>query len=64
MTPDPKLGYHWLWMVPVVYLWLLVSACVCKLTQYYQRARMRYITWRYPQLHELRVKAGIDKDHK
>ncbi len=64
MAHDPKLGYHWLWMVPMAYVFLLASSLLNRLTELYQRARMRYITWRYPQLHELRVKAGIDKDHK
>ena len=58
---DRKVGYHWIWLTPILYVSLLVSAGIHKLCSVYAGARMRYLRWRYPEIKKLQHQAGIIK---
>jgi hypothetical protein len=64
MTPDPKFGYHWVWMVPVGYVFLVASYLLNKLTVFGYHVKMSYIRWRHPELKRLQEQAGIHKEPK
>lgn len=59
MARDHKVGRHWIWLYPL--LWLYLSACGA--LKFAKRVCLRthamYINWRYPQLRDLKKRAGI-----
>jgi hypothetical protein len=58
---DPKLGYHWIWMLPV---WLMCEAYfkVCDLCRYvYYQINIKLIYKRNPEIKELTKLSGIKK---
>jgi hypothetical protein len=64
MARDPKLGYHWIWMVPAYHLMTVLGFFSSGVS----RAAARTGSWmndrRYPDLEDLRTLAGIRKKGK
>ncbi len=61
MARDPKTGYHWIWLTPVVFFALLTSAGVHKMAQLFVRLRSAYVSWRHPEIARMKKRAGVHK---
>lgn len=62
MARDPKLGYHWIWMVPVYHLMTVLGWLSSGMSGAEARIRSWTNGLRYPDLKDLRTLAGIRKD--
>lgn len=51
---DPKFGYHWIWIFPLV----LVLELRDRIVLLYKWARIRWIEFRNPEIKELKKLAG------
>lgn len=61
MTRDPKFGYHWIWLTPVLLMLLAASAGVHKMCELMGRVRSRYVEWRHPEIKRLKQLSGQNK---
>ena len=61
MAHDPKTGYHWIWLTPILFVVLAVSAGVHKITQLFGKLRSAYVSWRHPEIARMKKLAGIHK---
>lgn len=57
MARDPKFGYHWVWITPVVFVVLMLSGATNKMRMMIAGMRRQWLDWRYPELKKLRDKA-------
>jgi hypothetical protein len=67
---DPKLGYHWVWLYPLAFLFLILTALAfpfIKLYDFYQeyqhRKHMQKIYKNNPKIKELSDLAGIKNEN-
>lgn len=51
---DPKFGYHWIWIFPLV----LILDLWDRIVLLYKWARIRWIEFRNPEIKELKKLAG------
>lgn len=55
---DPKFGYHWIWLYPLIGIYILWDRASYRTIALYKWARIRYIEWRYPEIKKLKKLAG------
>jgi hypothetical protein len=58
---DPKTGYHCIWLTPIMYVLLVLSAGAHKITQLFVRLRSAYVSWRHPEIARIKKLSGMDK---
>lgn len=61
MLRDPKFGYHWIWLTPVLFVLLAASAGMHKMRQLIGRLRSQYVEWRHSKIKRLKHLSGIHK---
>ena len=61
MTQDTKTGYNWIWLTPLVFVVLLTSAGVHKMSLLFGKLRSAYVSWRHPEIARMKKLSGIDK---
>ena len=61
MARDPKTGYHWIWLTPIMYVLLTLSAGAHKMGQLFKRWRSAYVSWRHPEIARMKKLSGVHK---
>ena len=64
MRPDPKFGYHWIWMLPVALALELQYVVVDKYQTIKYNRKIKRIVKENPDIAELRKLSGQDKCQK
>lgn len=58
---DHKFGYHWIWMIPVAYAYILYEKIGDFSKQIYQNMRLKIICIKNPKIKNYMKLAGIKK---
>lgn len=58
---DPKFGYHWIWMLPISYAYILYEKVGDLYIRIYQNIRLKIIYIKNPKIKELTKLSGIKK---
>jgi hypothetical protein len=59
---DPKFGYHWIWIYPVLVIAIIVESIIYlyeKIVEFYRKFQMRRMLKKNPDIKELTKLAGI-----
>lgn len=62
MRFDPKFGWHSVWIVPVIYIYICIEKFQERIDQIYRNIKIRYILYRNPELKLLQKRAGIKNE--